>query len=72
MQELIAYFPSIQHGPNRKRRLQKSFATGISLPSFDLATIRGYKDTSTDTRVEQFFYCFLYSMQWEHVYRAVT
>jgi hypothetical protein len=25
LEELIAYFPSIRHGPHRKRRIQKSF-----------------------------------------------
>jgi hypothetical protein len=41
-EELMAYFPLIQHGPHRKRHLQQFlFPAGTCLPSRCLATIRG-------------------------------
>jgi hypothetical protein len=62
-EELIAFITLIRHGPHRKRRLQQFFlATGRSLPSSSLATIGGYTDKPTDTRVQQFFYCCVYSL----------
>jgi hypothetical protein len=46
-EELIAYFPSVWHGPHTKRRLQH----GNVLPSRCLATIRDvHTDTETDGR----------------------
>jgi hypothetical protein len=42
-EELIAYFPSTRHGPNRKRPIQQFVvATKTSLPSCYLAPIGGY------------------------------
>jgi hypothetical protein len=50
---MITYFPLLRHGLHRKRRLQQFFvAGGTSLPSCYLATIGGYRDRSTDTRVQ--------------------
>jgi hypothetical protein len=47
-EELIAYFPLIQHESHRKQRLEQFFiATGTSLPSCYLATIGGYTDRHT-------------------------
>jgi hypothetical protein len=68
-EELIAYFPLLPHKPHRKRRLQQFFfSAGTSLPNCYLATIEGY----TDTRVEQLFYCCVYSLPRESGYRAVA
>jgi hypothetical protein len=56
--ELLAYFPSIRHGPQRKRRLQQSFvAGGPCLPSCYLPTIGRYTEKHTDRRFHIFFYC---------------
>jgi hypothetical protein len=41
------------------------FAAGTSLRIGYLATIGRSRDRSTDTRVQQFFYCFVYSLQRE-------
>jgi hypothetical protein len=72
-QELIACFALIRHGPHRKRRFQKFFvAAGTSLQSCYLAMIGGYTDRPTDTRVQQLFYCCVYSLMRERVYRAFT
>jgi hypothetical protein len=50
-EELIAYFPFIRHGSNRKRLLHQFFiTTGRSLPSCYIASIRGYTDTHRHTR----------------------
>jgi hypothetical protein len=51
-EELIAYFPLTRHGPQRKRSLQNVFiASGTSLLSCYLATIRGYTKRPTDSPV---------------------
>jgi hypothetical protein len=48
-EELIAYFPFMQHGLHRKRRLQQYFYTaGMCIPNCCLATIPGYTDRTTD------------------------
>jgi hypothetical protein len=68
----MAYFPYIQQGPHRKRRLQQIFvAKGTYLRSYYLATIGGYTDRPTDTRVQQLFYC-VYSLPRGRVYHAVA
>jgi hypothetical protein len=47
-EELMAYFPLIQHGPYRKQRLQQFFvAVGTPSPSCYIATIMGYTDPQT-------------------------
>jgi hypothetical protein len=72
-EELIAYFPLIRHGPHRKRLLQQFFvAAGRSLLSCHQATIGAYTDRPTDIRIQQFFYCCVYSLPKESVYRAVA
>jgi hypothetical protein len=65
--KIIAYFPLIRHEPQRKWRLQKFDAAEKSLPSCYLATIGVYIDRPTDTRVQQFFYCCVYSLPRECV-----
>jgi hypothetical protein len=48
LEEIIAYFPLIRHGPHRKRRLQQFFvAAGTRLPSHCRLTIGGYTDRPT-------------------------
>jgi hypothetical protein len=73
-EEQIAYFPSIRHGPHRKRRLQQFFVAGrMSLSELLPSNDRGiHRQTHTDTRVQQFIYSCKYSLQWERVYRAVV
>jgi hypothetical protein len=68
LEELIAYFPLIRHGRHRKRCPQQFFvAAGTCFPSCCLATIQGYTDRSTFSRliwhgphrkrrVQRFFY----------------
>jgi hypothetical protein len=63
----------IRHGLHRERRFQQVFVVaGTSLPSRYLAMIGGYTDRPTDTRIQQFLYCCVYSLSWERVYRAVA
>jgi hypothetical protein len=70
--KLIAYFLFIQHGPRRKWHLQKFFVVVRRiLPRCYLAMIERYIDRPTDTRVQQFFYCCVYPLPRERVYRAV-
>jgi hypothetical protein len=71
-EELIAYFPLLTHGPHRKRRLKIFFISArTTLPSCYLATIGGYRDRPTSTRVQQ-FYCCVYSLLQIDDYRAVV
>jgi hypothetical protein len=72
-EEIIVYFSLIRHGLRRKRRLQQFFvAAETYLPSCYLATIGGYRDRFTDTRVQQFFYCCVYPLLRERVHGAVS
>jgi hypothetical protein len=49
----------IRHEPHRKRQLQQFFvAAGPSLPSY-VATIGGYTDRPTDTRLQQLLHVFV-------------
>jgi hypothetical protein len=67
-EELIVFFPLTQHGPQRKRRIQRYFAAVTSL----LSGYQQQADTQTDARFQQFFYCCAYSLPLERVYRAVA
>jgi hypothetical protein len=68
-EELMAYFPFTRHEPHTKRGLQQ-----LSLPRERLyrhLTTIGYTDRPTDTCFQQ-FYCCVYSLPRERVYRAVA
>jgi hypothetical protein len=83
-EKVIACFPLMQYGPQGKRRLQQYFvAAGTILKSCYLATIGRYTDRPTYSslvthephikrRIQQFFYCCMYSLSREPVYRAVA
>jgi hypothetical protein len=45
---------------------------GTSLQSCYLATVGGYTNRLTDIRVQEFFYCCIYSLPRELVYQAVA
>jgi hypothetical protein len=81
LEEVVVFFPLIQHGPNRKQRLQQ-LAAGTCLPSRCLATIGGFTSRPTDStlirhgpyrkrRVQQFIHCCVYSLPQENIPRFV-
>jgi hypothetical protein len=67
-EELITYFPLIHDYTENDSSSNSRGAAGTSLPSCHLAMIGGH----TDTRVQQFLYCCVYSFPLERVFRAVA
>jgi hypothetical protein len=83
-EEPTGSFPLIRLGPHRKRLFRQFFIAAVtSLPSSDLPTIKGCTYRPTDSplgkyglhrqlRIQQFFYCYVYSLQRKRVYRTVA